>query len=115
MVNTRNDACYLEHVQTSDEPVAVLELDLHRPDWRCNGFSLQNVGIVAMNPCEHWDVAKDLGGVFPVWQCAYALHCCMQEWILTHFIHDWMNMHGIQAHCCSECNLSSFLVHNVDA
>jgi len=92
-------ACYLEHAQTSDEPVVVLALDLHQPGWRHNGFSLQDVRIVAVNPGKHWDVAENLGDVFPLQQCVYALHCCMQELILTHFIHEWMNMCGIWAPC----------------
>ncbi len=56
------------------EDLAVLALDLHHPGWRHDGFSLQDVGTVAVNLSEHWDIAKDLGGMFPLQQCACALH-----------------------------------------
>ncbi len=114
-MNTGSGACYLEHAHFGDGLIAVLALDLHQPDWRHDGFSLQDVGTVAMNPGEHWDIAEDLGGVFPLQRCAYALHSCLQELVLTHLLHDWMNMHVVWAHCCSECNLSSFLVRNINA
>jgi len=93
----------------------VLALDLHQPGWRHDGFSLQDIGTVVMNPGEHWDVAKDLGGVFPLQWCACVLCCCMQELVLTRFLHDWMNMHGVWAHHCGKCDLGSFLMCNVDA
>jgi len=97
-VNTGSGTCYLEHAQSGGRLVAVLVLDPHQPDWGHDGFSLQDVGIMAMDPGECWDVAEDLGGVFPLQQCAYALCCCMQELVLTHTIHDKMNAHGVRAH-----------------
>ena len=93
----------------------MLALDSHQSVWRRDGFSLQDVGTVAMNPGEHSDAAEDLGGVFPLQHCAYALRSCMQELVLTRFLHGWMNTHGIRAHCHSECDLGSFLVRNINA
>ena len=63
-----------------------------------------------MSPGECLDTAKDLGGVFPLQQCAYNPRSFMQELVLFRLIHDWMNTLGVWAQCRSECDLSSFLV-----
>jgi len=70
---------------------------------------------MVMYPGEPLGIAEDLGGVFPLQQCACALCSCMQVLGLTRVLHGWMNAHGIRAHCCSECDLGSFLVRNVNA